>query len=501
MKDLLLAIDQGTSGCKMTVFDIDGNVIADTTRSYETFYPHEDWVEQDCEQWWNVIVDGIRDMVSENKFKPEQIKGIGVDGISWACIPIDRNGKVLFPTMIWLDRRAKAEAEWMKQVVGETDLIQLSGNPVDACYITPKMLWLKHNYPDIFDKTDKFLQSNSFIVYRMTGKLSQDYSQGYGFHFFNMKTGQLDEEMATKLGLSTELVAPFYHSHEVVGGITQSVAELTGLCAGTPVVAGGLDAACCTLGAGVIHVGQTQEQGGQAGGMSIVTDSALIHDRLILGYHVVPDLWLLQGGTTGGGGTLNWFNKELGFFEKQVALETQKNSFEIMSEEAESIAPGSDGLVFLPYMKGERSPIWNSNAKGIFYGITFDKTRSHLIRSMMEGVAYSLRHNIETAKEVNAQVNVLTSVGGSSNSSVWTQLKADMTGCPIEVPYSDYATTLGSAILAGVGVGLYKDFEEAVQKTVRVQKRYTPNAETKKIYDEGYSMYSKISKLFVDQIW
>jgi len=516
MKDLLLAIDQGTSGCKLTIFDVNGIVVADTTKTYDTFYPEESWVEQDCEQWWKVIVEGIQEMLVTKKIDPKDIKGIGVDGISWASIPIDITGKVLMPTMIWLDRRAQKEAQWMKETVGEKALIELCGNPVDACYITPKMLWIKNNFPDIFAQTDKFLQSNGFIVYRLTGQLSQDYSQGYGFHFFDMKKGCLDEAMAIKLGLSTQLVAPFYQSHEIVGGITPEVAKLTGLCVGTPVVAGGLDAACCTLGAGVIHVGQTQEQGGQAGGMSIALDSPLIHEKLILGYHVVPNMWLLQGGTTGGGGTLNWFNKELGTYENTLAKERnmvvskensdnqivkKMNAYDVFSEEAESISPGSDGLIFLPYMKGERSPLWNGNAKGVYYGLTYDKSRAHMVRSMMEGVAYSLKHNIDTAKEVNAQVNILSSVGGSSNSSVWTQMKSDMTGCIIEVPYSDYATTLGAAILAGVGVGLYQDFEEAVNKTVRIQRVHTPNPETKECYEKGYKTYLKLSNLLCEAMW
>jgi len=259
-------------------------------------------------------------------------------------------------------------------------------------------------------------------------------------------------------------------------------------------------------------------------------------------------MWLLQGGTTGGGGTLNWFNKELGSYENMLAKErntallnennvtllvdnkatllndnkatllnennatllnennTTKNNkkvnaYDILSEEAESISPGCDGLLFLPYMKGERSPLWNGNAKGVYYGLTYDKTRAHMVRSMMEGVAYSLKHNIDTAKEVNAQVHVLSSVGGSSNSSVWTQMKSDMTGCTIEVPYSDYATTLGAAILAGVGVGLYQDFEEAVSKTVRIQRVHTPNPDTKECYEKGYKTYLKLSNLLCEAMW
>lgn len=497
MKDLLLAIDQGTSGCKLTIFGLDGQVIADRTKSYESSYPAKGYVEQDCDEWWQVSLEGIKEMLEEKKIDPEAIKGIGVDGISWACIPIDQKGNVLYPTMIWLDRRATEEAQWMKDTVGEEALIAMSGNPVDAAYITPKILWLKNHHPEVFAKTHKFLQSNGFLVYRLTGKLSQDYSQAYGFHFFDMKKGDFNAEMAEKLGLSLDLVAPLMHSHEVVGGVTAQVAALTGLKEGTPVVAGGLDAACCTLGAGVIHQGQTQEQGGQAGGMSICLDQPKIHPKLILGYHVVPNKWLLQGGTTGGGGTLNWFNRELGHWEQEQAKDQGTSPFKIMSDEASDIPAGSDGVVFLPYMKGERSPIWSAEAKGIYYGLTFNRSRGHMIRSTMEGVAYSLKHNLDTALEVGADVDVLSSVGGSANSDVWTQIKSDITGKRIEVPYSDHATTLGAALLAGVGVGLYKDFEEAVGKTVKILKRYEPNADKAEVYDQGYKTYRKLSDLMV----
>lgn len=498
MTDLILAIDQGTSGLKLTIFDVDGQVIADKTKTYATTYPAEGYVEQDCDEWWQVSVEGIKEMLDEKNINSEAIKGIGVDGISWACIPIDKEGNVLYPTMIWLDRRATAEAQWMKDVAGEEALIALSGNPVDACYITPKMLWLKNNKPEVFAKTDKFLQSNAFIVYRLTGKISQDYSQGYGFHFFDMTNGTYNAEMAEKLDLSLDLVAPLMHSHEVVGGVTAEVAALTGLKEGTPVVAGGLDAACCTLGAGVIQVGQTQEQGGQAGGMSICLNGPKIHPKLILGYHVVPNMWLLQGGTTGGGGTLNWFNRELGHAEQEVAFQEGSNPFKVMSDEATEIPAGSEGIVFLPYMKGERSPLWSADAKGVYYGLSFDKTRAHMIRSTMEGVAYSLKHNLDTALEVGADVDVLSSVGGSANSDVWTQLKSDITGKRIEVPYSDHATTLGAALLAGVGVGLYNDFEEAVSKTVKIIRMYEPESENVMVYESGYQTYRKLSQLMVD---
>lgn len=501
MRELLLAIDQGTSGCKMTIFDVMGKVVSSITKSYETYYPSEGFVEQDPEDWWQVITEGISQMLSRDNIDPKDIKGIGIDGTSWACIPIDKSGNVLSRAMIWLDRRAEEQAEWMKDAVGEEKLISISGNPVDSAYITPKMLWLKDNMPEVFNRTYKFLQSNAYIAYKLTDEISQDFSQCYGFHFFDINKGEWDFEIADKLGLSIDLMAPLMHSHDIVGSVTEKVAKATGLKMGTPVVAGGLDAACCTLGAGVINEGETQEQGGQAGGMSIALGKPVIHEKLILGYHVVPDMWLLQGGTTGGGGTLNWFNREFGHVEQEEADKRGSSPFVIMSEEAKRIPPGSADIIFLPYMKGERSPLWNSKAKGVYYGLSFDKTRAHMIRSTMEGVAYALNHNLATAKEAGVEVGTLSSVGGSANSSVWTQIKADVTNRTIQVPYSDHATTLGAAILAGVGVGIYKSFQEAIDKTVTIQKTYQPNKQSVKIYKSCYEEYIRLSELLVDSFW
>ena len=490
-KRLLLGIDLGTSGCKITAFDFQGNAIAFTTGSYKTLYSQSGYVEQDGEDWWKTICRGLHKLLNEG-INPEEIAAIGVAGTSWACIAVDRQGKLLRPVMLWLDRRAEKQAEWLKEKVGEEKLIALSGNPVDPAYITPKILWLKENEPEVYANTYKFLQSNGFIVFKLTGEFSQDYSQGYGFHFFNISKGEYDEKTADELDISLDLIAPLCHCHQIVGTVTRKAAAETGLVPGIPVVAGGLDAACCTLGAGVIRPGQTQEQGGQAGGMSIQVDRPLIHPKLILGYHVIPKQWLLQGGTVGGSGTLRWFNEQLGAFEQQQAKEKNISSYEIMSQEAATIRPGSDGLLFLPYMAGERSPIWDSKARGVFFGLSYDKTRAHMIRAVMEGVGFSLLHNLETAFEVGAVAKELNSVGGAANSRVWTQIKADITGRTIHVPFSDHATSLGAALLAGVGVGVYKDFEEAVSNTVRINRTHYPNQLNNQIYKGYYEIYLEL---------
>lgn len=488
-KRYLLGIDSGTSGCKLTLFDFEGRVIATATGMYHTEYAHAGYAEQDAQEWWKVIGRELQGLFQREGINSREIAAIGVDGISWVCLPVNKQGEPIRKAMIWLDRRSEKQAAWMREKIGEDKLIGLSGNPVDASYIVPKLLWMQQNELDIYSRADKFLQSNAFIVYKLTGEYSQDYSQGYGFHFFDIGKGRWDEQVAEELGISLDLMAPFFRCQDVVGTVTAKAAEETGLAEGIPVVAGGLDAACCTLGAGVIHPGQTQEQGGQAGGMSILLDQPLIHPKLILGYHVIPDRWLLQGGTVGGGGTLRWFNQQLGAFEEQLAKESGRHVFGIMDDEAATVSPGSDGLIFLPYMAGERSPIWDSNARGVFFGLSYDKTRFHMIRAIMEGVAFSLQHNLETAEEVQAIVKELISVGGSSNSRIWTQLKADITGKPIHVPFSDHATTLGAALLAGMGTGVYRSFDEAVERTVHIQRTHYPDTKNQERYQKLYQIY------------
>lgn len=296
-------------------------------------------------------------------------------------------------------------------------------------------------------------------------------------------------DMCERMGIPSSFLPDIVPCHQIIGTVTREAAEQTGLAPGTPVVAGGLDAACGTLGAGVVHAGETQEQGGQAGGMSICIEEYAADPRLILGYHVVPNQWLLQGGTTGGGGVMRWLEREFGAYERSVAAEKGRTSLQQYNALAEQVSPGSDGLVFLPYMAGERSPIWDPNAKGVFYGLDFGKTKGHIIRSAMEGVAYSLKHNLDIAESAGAHVKELLAVGGCANSALWMQIKSDITGKSLAVPFSDTATTLGAALLAGVGVGMYENFEDAVAQTVKITRKYEPNTENHEVYMKNYETY------------
>jgi len=497
MGTYLLGIDIGTSSCKIVLFKKNGDVIATETGDYNVYYPHEGWAEQNPDEWWKAVCESTKKVIDKSGIDPADIAGVGTDGQSWSAIALDKDGKCLINTPIWMDTRSEGICRRLRESLGDR-IFGLSGNSLQPSYSTAKIIWYKEEHPDIYGQIRYILQSNSYIVYKMTGAITQDISQGYGFSCFDMRKGTWDRDMAKDLDIPDSFLPDIFHCHEVVGKVTKEAAALTGLKEGTPVVAGGLDAACGTLGTGVLHNGETQEQGGQAGGMSICLDEYAADPSLILSFHVVPDRWLLQGGTTGGSGVMRWLTGNFGDYERTREGETGMSDVEQFNVIAEKIAPGSDGLVFLPYMAGERSPIWDPKAKGIWYGIDFTKTKAHFIRSAMEGGAFALKHNLDIAESCGGKVKELRAMGGASRSELWTQIKSDVTGKPITVCHSGTETSLGAAILAGVGTGVYKDFDEAVKLTVKITRHHEPNPENRTVYEKNYEVYRKLYENFKD---
>lgn len=492
MKQYLMGIDIGTSACKVAVFDVDGSVIASAGGDYKVYYPKPGWAEQNPEEWWEAVCLAVPAALKKGRISGRDIAGIGIDGQSWSAIPIDREGRTLANTPIWMDTRAEDICRRVGERIGEERIFEVCGNPFKPSYTTPKILWFQKHMPEVYRDTYKILQSNSFIAYKLTGQVTQELTQGYGLHCFDMKKGVWDEEMCRELGVPLRMLPDISKSHTVIGTVTEKAAAACGLISGIPVVAGALDAACGTLGAGAVHPGDTQEQGGQAGGMSICMDTYQADPRLILSFHAVPGQWILQGGTVGGGGVMRWLEREFGAYERMAGKEAGKSSLEMFNELAAKVNPGSDGLIFLPYMAGERSPVWDSYAKGVYYGLDFSKTKGHFIRAAMEGAAFSLRHNLDIAEQAGAKAGELRAMGGAANSLLWTQIKSDVTGKNIVVPSSDTATTLGAVMLAGVGTGIYKSFEEAAKRTVVNKRFHEPDEACRKVYDDNYKTYLKI---------
>jgi xylulokinase len=488
--EYLAGIDIGTSGCKAALFTTDGELVFQGTQPYPTYYPAPGFAEQNPEEWWAAVCRNLRSMLLQTGVDPKRIKGIGVDGQSGSAIPMGKRNRPLRNAIIWLDRRSAAQYEALKRSVGEDEIFAVSGNPLSPSYVTGKILWIKEHEPDLFAQTEKMVQSNGYIVFKLCGAYTQDVSQGNGNHAFDIERADWDYDLAERMGIPASLLPDVYECSEVVGTVTAQAARETGLAAGTPVVAGGLDAACATLGAGAYRPGQVQEQGGQAGGMSIVMDRPVGHDRLILSRHVVRGTWILQGGTVGGG-SLNWFRREF-------ARAEDGTFFDKADKEAAGIGPGSDGLIFLPYMAGERSPIWDPDAKGVFVGLSYDKTRGHLVRAIMEGCALALQHNLKTAEASGVAIDALHSVGGAANSRLWTQIKADVTGRTFRIPSSDSAAALGAALLAGVGTGIYRSFEEGVRRTVRISREQHPDEERGRLYRQVYDTYLEVYEKLKD---
>ncbi len=476
---MFLGIDIGTSAVKAATFDENGREIAVASSPLTLSTPRPGWAEQHPQSWWRATCVAVREIAGA--VGAASIDAVGVAGQSWAAALVDAQGDALCPTPIWMDQRAFGQAARLRQSVGKS-AFRLSGNPIQPGYTTPKIVWYRDEAPQALARAKAVLQSNGFIVYRLTGELTQDVSQGYGLHCFDIAARAWDGAMARALGVNPALLPPLFPCHQVVGKVDARAAQETGLKQGTPVVAGGLDAACAALGAGVALPGQTQEQGGQAGGMGLCVDRPAMDERLILSCHVAPGLWLLQGGTVGGGGALKWLRDALD-------MQGDGRAFDTLCEGAARVAPGSGGVVFLPYLSGERSPLWDPDARGCFFGLSFGTGRDHLARAVLEGVAFSLRHNIETAMQAGANVGILHAMGGAARSHVWTQIKADITARTIRVPLGDNATALGAAMLAGVGVGMWPDARSAAERCVRFEREHEPEPESFAAYQDAYRIY------------
>lgn len=492
MRTLLLGIDIGTSACKTAVFDTTGKVLASCSKSYPVYRPEHGYAEQNPDDWFKAVSECTRDIFTQTDITPSEIAAIGIDGQSWAAVAIDKNGECLCNTPLWMDTRTQKICTDLNNIIGHEKIFNLCGNPLKPGYTTPKVLWYKENFPELYSRIDKILQCNGYIAYRLTGEIQQDISQSYGWHCFDMRSGKWSFDMANEMGIDTHLLPEIVSCDEIIGHVTHEASSITGLTTGIPVVAGGLDAACGTLGAGVTKHGEAQEQGGQAGGMSICLEDYAADENLILSWHVIPQKWLLQGGTTGGGGVIRWFTEQFADYEREREKISGIPMFTQINELAEKIPAGSDGLIFLPYMSGERTPIWDPDAKGVFFGVDFAKTKGHFIRSCMEGTAFALRHNLMTAENCGAKISQLHAMGGSANSLLWTQIKSDVTGKNIFVTTSDTATTLGAVMLAGVGAGIYRDYDDAVNTTVKITRNHKPDRNNEEVYLKNYEKYLEL---------
>jgi xylulokinase len=497
----ILTVDVGTSSTKTALWTETGQLIAQASAGYSLHRPEPLSAEIDGDVWWQAVCGTIQTVLTTGGVDPALIAGIGVDAVGWTLIPVDRAGNPLHPAMIWLDRRAEQETNWLKSLPDADSLIILNANPLDAAYITPKLIWLKKNHPDIFNSAHKFLEATGFIVSRFTGEFICDYTQAYGYHFFDIRNEKWDQPTAEIIGVPIEKMPRLTHSAEVVGVITQKAAEQTGLKPGTPVIAGCLDAIAGALGSGVVKPGQTNEQGGQAGGIGISLDHVVVEPRLIFSHHVIPGQYLLQAGTVGGG-SLGWFRDQFGQPEVRVGNLIGQNPFELFSKQVETSKPGANGLIFLPYMAGERTPLWSSIVRGVFFGLTYNTTRADMLRAIMEGCAFAVYDNFQIAEEHGVRVDEYLGSGGAVQSAVWCQIKADIYGKPFVVAKladgSEGGHGLGLFAMTVYGIGLHKDIETCVSDLLPNRQVFEPSMRNHNLYQELFGVYRSLSRKLMD---
>ncbi len=482
-----VTIDQGTASTKTALWDSSGGLVAQATAAYELDRPMPLWAEIDAERWWDALCSTVSNVLAKRAIDAREVACIALDGIGWTLVPVDAAFRALAPAMTWLDRRAEPEAARLRAAAWSEQLVDLVANPIDAAYITPKLGWLQAHRPDAFDGACWFLTASGYLTARLTGEPTCDLTQAYGFHCFDIRGERWDADAAEKLTIPIERLPPLRTAWEVAGEVTPQAAEATGLAIGTPVLVGALDAAVGALGGGVTRPGQTQDQGGQAGGMGLSVESVVVEPRLIFSHHVLPGQYLLQSGTVGGG-ALRWLRDVLGRSDA---------TFDELTAEAATVTPGCGGLLFLPYLAGERTPLWSSTARGVFVGLSYATTPADLSRAVLEGCAFAVLDNLRVAEATGVRVTEWLGTGGAARSGVWNQIKADVTGLPFVVARrsdgGEGGHGLGLFALAAQATGL-GEAAEVVERLLPNRTTFEPDPARHARYAELFAVYHEVSR-------
>lgn len=489
----LLGTDIGTSGTKTILMDTQGKLIAQNLQEYDVLTPKPLWAEQWPEVWEHAALASIKNTIAESGVNPQDIRGIAISGLyGGSGIPLDELMNPVRPCMIWMDRRADEEASWVLENIGEEKLHEITHNGADPYYGYTKILWMKNHEPENWEKTRLFLPPNDYVIYKMTGEIAIDYSSAGNIGgIFDMNRREWSEEMMEAMGIPLSMMPQkIVESTDIVGGLTEEMAQELGLWEGMPVIAGGIDCGAANIGLGVF------DSGIYAAAIGTSMCAALISDKPVKGKGLIvwPYLYdakklsyYFAGGATAGA-IVKWFRNTICQFEVEAEKAGGPKAYDVLNAEAEKLPAGSEGLVVLPYFMGERSPVWDSDAKGTILGLSLTHTRAHLYRAFLEAVAYSLRNAMEATGENLGEYILLA--GGVTKSKVWRQIFADVTGYPVVCPIYDVEANMGDVMLAGIGTGLLT-YEQVKQWQV-LDEKIMPNQQNHEKYNEYYAVYQSM---------
>ncbi len=480
----ILAHDLGTTGNKATLFDAEtGAVVASVLEAYPTVYPQPNWAEQDPADWRRAIYQGTRRLLEQASIGPGDVAAVSFSGMMNGALPVDAAGVPLRSAIIWADQRATAEAEWVANRYGPERVYRVTGNRATPSCSAAKFLWIQGHQPEIYAATHLFLQAKDYAAFLLTGVYATDYSDASNTNLFDLEMRAWAVEMVEAVGLDPAKLPPIYPSTAVIGCVTPEAAALTGLQAGTPVVIGGGDGACATVGAGAIRPGEAYTYIGSSAWLAVTAERPLFDPamRTFNLAHLDPTLYFPLGAMQAAGGAVDWLERVL-----RGGVETRL--YDELFAAAAAVPPGANGLLFLPYLLGERSPYWNPLARGAFVGLTMSHSRPEMARAVLEGVAFNLRLILDSLQAQQAGITAILAgvrlIGGGARSPLWRQILADVFGVPILLPaLVTEATSLGAAIAGGVGVGLYPDFGIA-QRLVRAAESERPDPTAQARYAE-----------------
>ena len=479
----ILGIDIGTSGTKSVLLDERGGVAAVGHQAYDFDTPRPGWAEQDPEVWWDAVNTTIRQILTASRIDPAAIRGIGFSGQMHGPVFLDDAGRSLRPAIIWADQRSEQECRDIYEMMGVAGLHRTVGNPVDSGFMVATLLWIKRHEPETYRRIYTLLLPKDYVKFRLTGIRVTDPSDAGGTSLYDVRQLAWSQEMLAALDFSSAMFPEIRPSGEMIGAVTPEAAAATGLQAGTPVVNGGNDQTMGALASGVITPGDVLLMIGTGGTLFTTVDAVVVDPGLRMHTypHCIPGKWHLLGAILAGGLPLKWF--------RNLVSPDAPLSYNDMTQEAAAVPPCSDGVIFLPYLAGERTPHMNRAARGVFFGLSHTHARGHLTRAIMEGVMFAMRDCVELFKELGVRPTRIIAGGGGASSQLWRQIQADILQLPVITAQTPEKSATGAAMIAGVGAGVFSSFEDACQRMVTFGEELAPIAANAQRYEETYQVY------------
>ncbi len=487
----ILAHDLGTTGNKATLIGADGKPLAAAFVSYATAYPHPNWAEQNAADWERAIIVCTRRLLAESGIEPQQIAAVSFSGHMQGALVVDSAGNPLRPAIIWADQRAAPQAEAMAQAyASDTSAIyRRTGHRISPAYTAAKVMWIRDNQPDIYRDIGVVLQAKDYAAFLLTGVFATDYSDASGTQVFDLEKREWSDDLMRAFDIRSGIFPQACPSTQVIGHVTSQAASATGLLAGTPVVIGGGDGACATVGAAVIRAGDAYTYIGSSSWLALSTRAPMFdtEQRIVNFAALDPDLYFSLGNMQAAGGAFDWIERVL----RDAGVSEAGHS--ALDALAAGTPPGAGGVLCLPYLLGERSPHWNPRARAAFVGLAMSHGRAEMVRAVLEGVAFNMRWIMDVLRNLTGPDGVASMrvIGGGMRSALWRQIFADVYGLPLSRPHLDLAaTSLGAAIAGGIGVGLFPDFN-VVETLIPIEPAERPDPVNNARYEKLYPLFQR----------